>query len=300
MKARAGLRKTIARVFRPDRLLELTLLIDGALLILLLLFAAMPQTATFTLRAKTERAVVELPVGEKAPNWAGLAFADMSGARRNDETCKTGALSLGDVVATPLRVTFTSQPAGVSVDVTAQNGKSVGDLECEDGSGVTLGDQATATIAREDAAKLTLPFSGHLTIGALPAEGTMRSPLLLEGVVDVQASSFPFSSGRAQSQSTLQLGETAKVLDRNSKPAQAFGIVRFPDNAMTIVARARGERVEIGSIGQEVGATAALAPTLLDKMRAQPQWAVLILVAALLLNMLGAARAYAASAQRPA
>ncbi|RYD98935.1 MAG: hypothetical protein EOP50_04610 [Sphingobacteriales bacterium] len=253
---------------------------------LLIAFVCIPQEATFEVAARTERLTLVIPKGSRPPAWKGLAFQLPPDEIPPNAKCKTGSLLFGDLLTSDLTIILTASAEGAMLDVAAGDGARLGALVCDSGEQV-ISQTAVALIKGPALGYVTLPFEGYLTLGSIPVEGSVRSDVLQQGELVVEARSFPFRSGVARSAVPLQLGEMVRIYDGSGADHSiSHGVIRFRDGVALVQARARGQRAEVSSIGQQTGEAIAVAPTLFDKVRAQPQWAVIILITTMLLQML--------------
>ena len=283
----------------PERLFRANIVIDLALLCLAAIFVLSPREATFVADAVTETARIEMAPGDLAPRWGALPvqpLPSLPGEAANPAlaNCAAPVLDLGDRLDRPISLVATSTGDGVEIFLSTADKRGLGSLACSDGEEVPAPDQMLARWSGGAADGLTLGIHGKVTIGAVPPAGSAHAKILRSGTLRVESSAFPFKTGRAISSVPLDIGDELKLFADagDEKEASATGLIRWDDGALHILARAKGESARINSIGLQNSNAVAVAPTLLDKIKAQSEWAVVLFCVAVLLNMFAAAHAH--------
>ena len=145
----------------------------------------------------------------------------------------------------------------------------------------------------DQARRLTLPIRGKLTVGQDVRFDMSGQPILLDGIVLAEASSAPFRTGRFSSETRLFAGDRVIFTRGDGKtPVSSSGFLRMKDGAIGVVAHANAAEAQVIHVGQTESRPESVAPSFLAKVQAQSQWAVLLIVLAILLHMLSALRDY--------
>lgn len=191
--------------------------------------------------------------------------------------------------------------------------QSLGALSCADGVTRPAPSRLRLEFARQAGrAAPTLPVDGEFRIGGdvvdqLSTDPARPTPLLLSGVLAVEARSWPAPTGRARSETPLQLGDIVTFLDDRSDgtrvPAPATGLVRpgetpLDDKALMVVAHADAQRAQVERRSVSDSIPIAYAPTLWTRMQAMGEWTVLLVIAGVGLELLRAFEHYRTTQRR--
>lgn len=249
------------------------------------------REARFSADVLTESLSVDIPAGGRLPEQL------MRGGAAGEATCGPGLVSVYQPTA-GLRVemTFVGKKAYVLVRSLDKLKRPFAiTLPC-DGEGTEI---STSFRPRSfDASGFDRSFTveGLLTLGQVPADG--QPALLKAGEVTSSTSSFPLKSARVTETSKIMLGDRVRFFDRpqgrGEREATTAAVIRFDakEAAFHVVAHTTAERVEVSRLGADTSFPISVAPTLWSRLRAQSEWALIAVLLAITINILGVLRYY--------
>lgn len=267
--------------------------VDSLLITILLLFWLIPQQARFAIVATTEAISIRVPGGQPAPRWGTLPLyvpPPPPGVAPDPGTegCVPPSLELAEIFPRPVDMALMRREGALEVTFNG-HGQSLGRLRCPGRGDVSAPSFAVVRFPVDASPSPTLRFSGELEIGREVKAGGRSALLLQEGVLTVEAESRPFRSGKVSSETKLNLGDSVRFFaGAGDRPAISHGIVRAQDGVLRIVAHATAEEATVLRPGQETSLPVSIAPTFLARVQAQAEWAILLIIGTLVLNMLSA------------
>lgn len=265
----------------------------GAQLLLavgLALTVLLPRDARISVEAET--GIVSFDI---APGQPWMTWGDLSPVRAilPDTECIDSTVALDRVLRGPLRVELrSSEQNGIVASLQRPDAGGIsgglGTVSCPDGKDYPI-ENSLILIWNEDAARrLNLPMVGAMTVGDDVRTGMSDQLVLTGGRVLVEASSAPFRSGQVSRETPLFAGDRLSLAgETDDKAVPAHALVRLgEDGRLAVTAHANAARALVVHNGQDEASAASLAPTFLEKLQAQSQWALLLLIGAILINVL--------------
>ena len=336
----------LTSALHPARLVLTQIVVLSWLLAALTFGLTLGAKASFTASVVTETLQVTVGPGDRTPRWPRPTRVQAINAQLPADCAEPTFAFLPGRTA-PFTARFTRLAPGTSgagqsgagpseVDASGSNdaaathpsegrgesglrvildgaGQSLGTLSCADG----VSRPAPSRLRLEFApaagrAAPTLPVDGEFRIGGdvvdqLSTDPARPTPLLLSGVLAVEARSWPAPTGRARSETPLQLGDIVTFLDDRSDgtrvPAPATGLVRpgetpLDDKALMVVAHADAQRAQVERRSVSDSIPIAYAPTLWTRMQAMGEWTVLLVIAGVGLELLRAFEHYRTTQRR--
>jgi hypothetical protein len=248
--------------------------------------------ARFSIEARSE--IVELRVGakEEMAGWDELAVATID-EDTGPVTCRAPVFKMPPRMAGPFRMIAQSDAeGGLTIEFLDAKPGALGEIRCE-GARHPAGAHLILGLTADQARRLTLPVHGQLTVGRDVSFDLNEQPILLDGKVYAEASSAPFRTGRFSSETRLFAGDRV-ILTRADGETQvsSWGFLRTIDGAIGVVAHASAAEAQVIHVGQTKTGSESVAPSFLAKVQAQSQWAVILIMVAILLHMFSALRDY--------
>jgi len=249
-----------------------------------------PQSARFSIDAKTEVMTITSINSAPLSDWgeiSGFVVTPQAG------DCLAARLVLNEPPPAGTVAVATAEPEGLQIAFKSPNGESLGLLTCGQQAPRPAPDYFVAVWPPE--ARTTLRISGDIILGAEISRSAQTAKVLREGTISLFASSWPFRTGSVTSDLTLRLGDEVRFLDGDVNAAPGFGLLRLDDDLIHVVAHVRAHEAQVVRPGQEQGQALVVAPTFLQRVYAQAEWAIILLTATLALNFLGTLMSVAAT-----
>ena len=290
------------------------LLLAAAFVVLMLL---LPSKATFTVNAHTNALTLRINAGDHYPSWGApstVATVDYQTGRMSEWHCGTLDVSLVGPQRHSQAIEFTllnetnPMPGGL---VRTRDSAIAADFNSGSVRAAVLCDRKTVILSPPfrltfrptvSGIPLTIPFSAPMQVGGSAKFSAAPDPapqpaLLIEGVLTVEASSWPSQSGHARSEISLHAGDVLTFEDGNNGAVVSAGIIQtvappLDDPYLLVVARSSAKEAQVVSpLGLY---TAQYAPSLWERLQAMGQWAALIALATLAFGLLDLTRDYMA------
>lgn len=249
----------------------------------------MPQQARFTIDASSEIAMVVVPSGQPLPKWGSLKLLPAEEFGKLVSACSDARVTLHESLPKPVRIIFFQVESALLATFEIRDPKGLGTLKCSDGRIFSAPSYMTTRWEDDIQTPVSLTFAGSLQLGAEVPEGVSNARLLRSGILTSQAISWPFRSGKIVTSAPLLMGDKVTIAanDKGTE-AMSFGTIRLENGALHIVSQAVGRQALVVRFGQERSEPFVIAPTIIERVQAQAEWALLLLVATLLLNLFGA------------
>ncbi len=294
-----GLEAWLGKLSPFGFLLATTALLSGVFLLTLGLLSA-PEDAVLSATAKSQILEVELDPGDEIP-----AFLSEQGELPFLEGCdaQERTFSITDPIETPIRITLSALPGGL---VTAL----ISPLE-KQRFGVVYCGQQLIEIDREIAQEfpnferdqsVVVINGGRIRLGSVP--GKSFTPILLSGTVTASSPSFPFTSGRANEEVNVSLGDSIRFVNKQAgvdAPMQLVAFYNSSENLFDIAATSTSESgtpteladtAWINRLGIKEPFEISRVPSAWARLEAQSEWALILVLVAIALNFLAAIRHY--------
>jgi hypothetical protein len=285
------LSRTPKQIFACIAVLDIfALVVLGAILFL-------PHPARFSLDARSDIATLIVRAGEPSPPWGELSIArppsndtdmPLSAPEAAIRECTDAKLTLLDTFKGDLRISLFTKEGVMVIVLDAGDDQSLGKLDCANGNPIDAPNYVVAELSANYQDPPIIKFAGDLIVGGEVMDQTTYQRLLLEGNITVNASSWPFGSGNVTSRTDLMLGDKIQFFeDSYQKPSRSFGIFKLENNTIRIISYSEGKQAEVQRLGSGAAEPLVVAPTILARLLGQVEWAMLLAVAAILLNFLG-------------
>lgn len=314
-----SLLRRYGRWLTNDFILRVELTVIALLVLILALLMGQGTRASFVASVTTEALTVEIQPSDPRVRWpvpdkiVGIgadlpAGCDSPGFRFGQAgpakiMARFSALSpklIRSAVPSPQEeamVRLAEEHPGTGLRIVLDGDRaSVGALLCADGRELP----APARVRLEYNAAPgegvpTLPVAGLFTIGGAAANSAetdpkRATPILLSGVLSVEAESWPFRSGRSRAEAPLQMGDVV-TFETGKAQVPATGLVRSDHGALAVVAYADAERALVARRNL-TSIPVAYGPTLWARIQAMNEWNALILFGGLALAIVAAVRRY--------
>jgi hypothetical protein len=285
---------------KPIHFFWVTVFIDIFLLIVVL-FLSQQSSARFTVDALTQQIKFISKPGMPPPLWGDVPVfiqTDVSYKSEHFKNCKLPKLRLPETLSKTIEVVvFIHKKGELKVTIKTNDASPVGELFCENKHLGTSHNFEVLTWAVREDSDVTLPFNGIMTLGAEAPNGTTKIRLLISGILITEAVSFPFKTSRAHTETTLRLGDKVELFQDNDQNLMAIshGIIRSENSALRVVAHATADEARVLRLGQDKSRLLSVAPSLWDKLNAQSEWAIFLVIGSLLAHMLSALHTFSTS-----
>lgn len=263
----------------PAAIAQLLLVVGITLTVLL------PRDARISVQAQTDIASFLVNDGQ---NWLSWGTIEGVAATTAMDECAQASVEFRSDVIGPMNITLQTAPDG-SLTAVLQNKKhALGNVTCADGRILDSTGYLVIVWPKDNAQRLVLPIAGSMTLGEDVSIGMSEQLILHEGRVTVEASSAPFRSGRVNRETPLFAGDRLFLAgEGDDVSVSSHALVQMdPSGRMNITAHANAAQALVVHFGQDKASAASLAPTFLEKIQAQSQWALLLLIGAILINVL--------------
>ena len=271
-----------------------------------------PRKAMFSAEVLTEQFEVEIPRLGLMPFQDGVLL-DLYEAPAGSRVCTGPVLhfdgdpSLGvNQSDGPLNLVVNAVSAELfAVKVSAAAGRTIGaTVTCADASEHAAPREVRFSVPRSSFAGSTFQFQGAVTLGGGALVGTRNDlRILREGTIRVTARSFPLGSGVASDSVTLLPADTVRFFS-SARGGLAEGtlIARYEPQevAFRIVAHTPARQAEVYRVGSGRSDTMSVAPTLWARVQAQREWAILLVILAILIKFLEICRSQYSAEQENA
>ena len=153
-----------------------------------------------------------------------------------------------------------------------------------------------------------LQLRGAVTVGQLPDEQAADPQVLSQGKIVVTTEAWPLHDNSVSTVVDLSAGDVVRLCNggdkqltddvvrrckRDGKEPTAAGFVRFSsDGPMRVVVTGIAESARVERIGQGEPQPVAIAPSLLDRIRANAAWFILVPLGWLLVRIVKAVRGW--------
>jgi hypothetical protein len=281
----------------PGALLVSTLAVFLMLAIAILVFSLIPNAGKITADVKTQSWSIELAEGDPFPNFLhGLVETP----EFVPQTCQLerSEITFADAATSKVTLRFGIEPKNkIAVRIEPNSNQlAYAFIDCGEETNELLGVVRLVYPLSEDGRRVILG-RGKISLGSLPvADPTGDPKLLLSGKISASSRSFPFRTGRVEETSELLLGDTVRfydTLDRAEETNSDLVAVFSPEQRVfNVVLHSRAITAEVNQLGSVESYPISNTPSIWARIQAQPIWAILVAIFALLLNIVAAIRHY--------
>jgi hypothetical protein len=278
-------------------------LLFAAVALAVLPLAFLPHTASFTADAHTESLLIRIRADDAAP-LLGRPSVILQAGEPVTAACQDPAFHFlpQRAKAFDARIALARRPPSDAVAPAAPPAPDiamviddapapVAALDCPDGRSRALSSPLTLIFrSQEPRDGLTMHLRGVVTLGASPHDvpanvAPGRQPLLLDGELVSEVSSWPIPSSRTHSTTPLHMGDQVSfgaVDPDQGQPAEV--LVRTLDGPATgpvlhVIAHAEAQKALVSVSGlQETGTVLAYAPNFWNRLKAMDVWGALALL----------------------
>lgn len=297
-----ALYQKLIRLGAPSRGMFWATLLVYLVLLVVLLVILVPRKATFSAEVLSEQFEVEVPPLALLPFRNGVtleSFDAPAGASCAHPSLRFDGDAAPGVNQSGSALTFVVTAVGAesfAVKVTSAQGADSGmHVSCDGGSDYPAPREVQFTVTQSGFLGKTYRFDGAITLGGgslVREDDTL--PILKEGAVRVVARAFPFGSGTASESNALTAADTVRFFDSSNarQPAEGSLIARYEpgERAFRIVAHVVARQAEVYRIGSQRSELMVMAPTIWTRIQAQREWAILLVILAVLARLLETCR----------
>lgn len=326
-KAATAARGARRRMSLEHRFLWSRAAVFAGLFLFILVFGLLPGTATFTVNAKTKSLELVLRPEDRFPAW-GKASAILDVFDQTVQACgdvsfepnparkRNLPVRVGIRDEPPLQDATSSADQATGLDVRRmpvlvatfnEEPEALGTLRCDGKATKARAPFALLFRPKDGGDGIAVPFIGLMRLGGDIAAPIAPDPpgqpaVLLDGTLTIEATAWPFPTGRARTQVELNMGDVVTLVgdhDDARRFQPAAGVIRtvatpFEDSSLQVVAQGDAIEAKVDS-SYQTGKTAGYAPTFWARIEAMGQWAAILALATLVLGLLEVARDIAAA-----
>lgn len=276
----------------PKGLFYATAAILIVCLAIVLSLLSTPDEANLTVAAKTEVMSIELSQDTPLPGYlSGPGWRPQTDLCSEDESEFAFAEPIGNRVVATIA---TASNGAIEVRFEPKGEEQYGVLFCAEDE-LAIASPLTMRSSGAGSEMVTIVAQGNMTLGAVPGSRPGQNQILRSGSITATSSSYPLSSGQATQTSALRMGDRLSFeAGEDAAPSKSWLVARHlrDQNVFDVVVQTDAQAALVNRIGQSSAFKVSRTPSVWSRLEAQSEWALVLLIIAILLNLLAALQHY--------
>lgn len=272
-------------VFSPTKSLIATITINGLLLILALIVMLITPSARLSANVNTEFWSIDLKAGDILSKDLILLPLENQEKTRCDAPGTLFA-QFEELVPIDMRLVFSSNEKGSTLKIIPKGNKSYAEVVCGDEAVMLRGQNNFFLTSNGDTKRIIQ--EGKVILGNTPTTGKKEKKILTDGTITASSSSFPFKSGRISQSTKLYAGDKISFssLKKRQDVIKSTTYSEYDEimKSYQVIVHTNAHYASVKQIGSDISFPISRAPSFWARLEAQGEWAIFLLVIALISN----------------